>query len=243
METVIRSQAEGWIVAQNVTVTPQDAQPGQTIHIRASFKNQASWLPAYGVLQLKLDGIVIDNYGDGILPTIFVPGEVVQWDYDYVLPASISSGIPHRIQALEQGQANIPYVDFTVTSAPPPGQRNISFTSVPAGSQIYIGNVYYGNTPITIPLNAGVYAVRGVYSGQEVSRNIQVTTGAGTMSVQFSFTQETPFDFTKWLSDNQYYIGAGIIGLGVLYYAIKKPDSVKRAVSKGYEAAKKTVGI
>lgn len=239
----VQSQAEGWIVAESVTVTPTDAQPGQTIYISARFVNEASWLPAVGTLQIRLDGLVLfERYG------AFLPDEVVLWDESYNLPMSISSGISHRVEALEQGQANIPYSDFTVTSPAPPGQRNVSFTSIPAGAAIYVSEAYRGNTPITLPLTAGTYAVRAVYAGQEVSRNIAVTTGAGTLGVEFTFTQETPFDFTKWVKDNQWYLIGGAAGIALLALAIKKPDTVRRGydktkeyAGKAYEKAKEVI--
>lgn len=233
-EQDIGALAAGWVVADKVEVSPKDARPGDVIHISAFFRNQ-NWLPAYAVLELKLDGLVIDTYCTLLsCSVIFGPRETITWNAEYTLPASISTGASHRIEALEQEQLVPAYDDFVVSSPPPPGQRNVSFSSTPTGAQIYVSGAYRGDTPITIPLPPGTYAVKAIYSDQEVSRNIQVVSGSGTLPITFTFTQETPFDLSKFLMDNALYIGGGLAALALLYLAVKKPATVKR----GYAAAK-----
>lgn len=235
----ISGLATGWVVAKKVEVTPSDAQPGDTIHIRAIFENE-NWIPAYAVLQVKLDGAVIKTWCDYVgCFIVFGSNEVFPWEFDYTLPTSISPGISHRIEALEQDQIIPASTEFTVTSPAQPGQRNVSFSSVPEGAQIYIADAYYGNTPITVPLVAGVHAIKAVYSGQEQSRNIQVVSGTGTMSVTFTFSQTAPFDFGQWLSDNKWTVGGALISAGVLYLIVKKPATVKRGLATASELAGK----
>ncbi len=238
----IQALAEGWVIADtNPVVQPSDVQPGGTIHITAHFKNTATYLPAFATLQVKLDGLVIWEWS-GLFEW---GGKEEGVDIDFTLPSSTSTGA-HRITAQESDQGtNIPYTDFTVSAPPPPGKRNVSFSSIPAGAQVYIGSAYHGDTPITIPISPGTYVVKAVYSGQEVSRNIQVVSGSGTLSVEFTFTQEPAFDLTKFLEENRWYIGGGIAALALLYLAVKQPATVKRGLSvaqeyagKGYQKAK-----
>lgn len=235
----VKAQGEGWIMAQSVVVTPNDAQPGDTVHIKAVFKNTAAYLPGYGVPVLELDGLWI--YGGWASSAVFVlAGLEFLVEIDYVLPSSISTGTWHRVEAREADQrANIPGYDFTVSSPAPPGQRNVSFSSVPADAQIYVSEVYRGNTPLTISLAAGTYAVRAVYAGQEQRKNIQVSLGSGSMSVPFTFAQDVPFDLGKWVSDNKWYLGATVVGIGILYLAVKRPATLQRGASKAYELAGK----
>lgn len=237
----IVAQAEGWVMGDGVVIQPQDVQPGDQVHITAHFTNTATYLPAWATMQVKLDGLVIWEQS-GLFP---YGGDKESFNIDYDLPADMSSGA-HRITAQEQGQqTKIPYVDFTITAPPQPGQRNVSFSSVPAGAQISVGDAYIGDTPVTVSLDPGTYAVSALYNGQTLSKNIQVSSGSGSMAVSFTFSQTAPFDLNKWLSDNKWYIGGALVGAGLLYVIIKKPDTVKRGLAtasdlagKGYVKAK-----
>lgn len=232
--------SEGYIVAYNVQVTPGDVAPGDTIHIKAMFRNE-SFLPAYGTLQLKLDGMIIKEHCLlGVCVDLFGGHETaVPWDEDYTLPLSIPAGVTHKIEALEEGQITPAFTLFTVTSPPAPGQRNVNFASVPAGAQIYVSDAYYGDTPLTIPLAPGTYAVKAVYGNQELSRNINVVTGSGSMPISFTFQQGTPFDLGQWLSDNKWTIAGGLVAAGLLYMVIKKPETVKKGISVAKDYAQK----
>ena len=63
---------------------------------------------------------------------------------------------------------------------PPPNMPGkdggeLSITTVPAGVQVYIGDVYYGVSPLTLKLAAGIYAVRLAADGyREVTQKVSV---------------------------------------------------------------------
>lgn len=236
---MVQALAEGYIVGDSVTVLPTDAKPGDTIQIRTTFRND-SWLPACGTIEILLDGVVIDtwtNYYVGLV--CLLGGEVLPWNITYPLPTSIRPGI-HRVEAREVGQTTITAMaEFTVTAIAPPGQRNVSFTSTPTDAQIFVSGGYIGNTPITVPLSYGTYDVTVVYGNQEISRNISVVAGMDTIDAKFTFTQKPPFDLTKWLADNQWYIAGAVIGGGLLLFALKKPETAKRAASTAKSYATK----
>ncbi len=231
----IEAQAEGYIIGASIAVTPKDVQPGGTIHIRAVFENKSFW-PACGILEIVLDGVVIFTVGDYI-PYCSITDKTYVFEDNYILSSSISTGISHSIEARESDQTTVTAIDyFTVSSPPPPGQRNVSFASIPADAQIYVSEVYRGNTPLTISLVPGTYAVRAIYAGQEQAKNIQVSAGLGSMPVAFTFTQ---FDLGKWVSDNKWYLGATAVGIGILYLAAKKPATLRQGATKAYELAGK----
>jgi len=51
----------------------------------------------------------------------------------------------------------------------------LSITTAPAGVQVYIGDVYYGASPLTLKLAAGIYAVRLAADGyREVTQKVSV---------------------------------------------------------------------
>ncbi len=235
-EERITAEGLGWVMADSVAVTPKDVAPGDTINITAHFTNTASYLPAYATLQVKLDGLVIWEQ----IALFPYGGSSDSYPISYTLPVNMNGG-SHRITANESAQnTQIPYDEFLITSPPPPGQRNVSFSSIPAGAQISVGNAYVGDTPVTISLSPGTYAVTALYNGQTLSKNVQVSSGSGSMSVPFTFTRSAPaFDLTKWLSDNKWYLGATVVGLGVLYLAVKKPATLQRGATKAYELAGK----
>lgn len=48
-----------------------------------------------------------------------------------------------------------------------PERVNVQFFSTPEGADVEIGNVFYGNTPITLKLNPGLHQVRISHANYE----------------------------------------------------------------------------
>jgi hypothetical protein len=178
-------------------------------------------------------------------------GTNANFNIPYVLPVGMSSGA-HRITAFEGSQDTlIPYADFTITPAPPPGQVNVSFSSVPVGAQITVDGAYVGNAPVTVPLIPGTHAVSALdtVTGETKTLNIQVYAGSGSQSVPFTFAAGgAPFDLMAFLKANQWYIIGGAAGIVILAVALKNPTTVRRGVKaasniaqQGYSKAKEAL--
>lgn len=89
-------------------------------------------------------------------------------------------------------QAGVPIPGVTVQAAPPSkakaagGQAagkagTLAIDTVPDGAEVYIGDVYYGQTPLKLRLAPGIYTVRLVEAGyQTVKQKVSVRVGETT---------------------------------------------------------------
>lgn len=87
-------------------------------------------------------------------------------------------------------QAGVPTPGVTVQTAPPArgeggmqapsdqsadGRGELSITTEPAGVQVYVGDVYYGTSPLSLKLVAGIYSLRLTADGyREVTQKVSV---------------------------------------------------------------------
>ena len=162
--------------------------------------------------------------------------DIDDW-YDYIMPASLSTGayyIGARTED-ESGYNTALMKQIIVTSPLTPGYAQINIDSEPMGAVVYINGERRGTTPLSAQVPPGVYDIKVEkedYKVKEIRANVgQVMDDTWRVYVKEGEVAGATFvlepEVSLWRS--AWFWGLAGLGVGAVLAVRKKPEYVRRA--------------
>jgi len=202
-----------------------------------------NWLPAWFVkcsLYFYKDGESPKEV-DSVLNS-FLPFQHVYTPFEYTLPKDLESGyywVGSKTVDEDKALVKKIYV-HGIVQPPPPTKARLSIVTEPIGAKIYVDDVYVGESPIIVDVDAGYHDIKAVKSGYQM-KSCTGTVIDGVCRVRAEYGKVTDVKITlaptkapEW--QKSLYYGLAGLAVGGLIAIAKKRGYVEKVKEYGARA-------